>query len=112
MLGQSCQDSEMENECCKLVLVRWHDSRQADGSWRYLGDLGPQKPVECASVGWLVQDDAETPVVCQTIGDLDDPERSQACGVKIIPTRCVVSMEVLIEEKATSASTVSDPVAA
>ena len=84
----------------RLVLIRWLDSRQSDGSWRYLADLEKQAPVTCATVGWLVQDDAGTKVVCQTVGDLDDPGKSQACGVKIIPTRCIVSIESLIEGEA------------
>ena len=92
-------------EDCPLVIVHWLDSRQADGSWRYLSDLGKQHAVECATVGWLIQDDTETKVVAQTIGDLSDPENAQACGVKIIPARCVVSMKTLVEpETSTSIS--------
>lgn len=84
---------------CSLVLIRWQDSRQADGAWRYLSELDTFKPVECASVGWLIRDDTDVKVLCQTIGDADYPEKLQASGVTIIPTCCVTAVETLTEKR-------------
>jgi hypothetical protein len=89
---------------CSLVLIRWQDSRQADGAWRYLSELDTFKPVECASVGWLIRDDTDVKVLCQTIGDADYPEKLQASGVTIIPTCCVTAVETLTEETTPSPS--------
>lgn len=83
---------------CRLVIVRWQDSRQPCGKWRYLSALPDPKPVEVASVGWLVKDTAEVKVLCQNIGDLGHPENAQASGIMTIPTRCVLSIETLTEE--------------
>jgi hypothetical protein len=82
---------------CRLVIIRWQDSRQPCGQWRYLSTLPEQKPVEVASVGWLVKDTAEVKVLAQNIGDLASPENAQASGIMTIPTRCVLSIETLTE---------------
>ncbi|WP_072396351.1 hypothetical protein [Hyphomicrobium sp. CS1GBMeth3] len=83
---------------CRLVIIRWQDSRQPCGKWRYLSDLSEPKPVEVASVGWLVRDTDEVKVLCQNIGDLGSPDNAQASGIMTIPTRCVLSIEKLTEE--------------
>ena len=83
---------------CPLVIIRWLDSRQPCGQWRYLSSLPEAKPVEVATVGWLVKDTADVKVVCQNIGDLGHPEKAQASGIMTIPTRCVLSVERLTEE--------------
>jgi len=83
---------------CPLVIIRWQDSRQPSGHWRYLSVLPAAKPVEVATVGWLLQDDAEVKVVCQNVGDLEHPDKAQASGIMTIPTRCVLSVERLTEE--------------
>ncbi len=90
---------------CPLVLIRWVDSRQPTPQWRYLAEVGEQKPLECGTVGWLIQDDAETKVVCQTIGDLNDPDNAQASGIMTIPARCVLSVERLSEVTSSSEAT-------
>ncbi|MET0406801.1 MAG: hypothetical protein ABW006_00385 [Hyphomicrobium sp.] len=82
---------------CPLVLIRWLDSRQPSGQWRYLSALPDTRPVEVATVGWLVRDTIEAKVVCQNVGDLDHPEKAQASGIMTIPTRCVLSIERLTE---------------
>jgi len=84
---------------CPLVIIRWLDSRQPCGKWRYLSALPDAKPVEVATVGWLVRDTPDVKVVCQNIGDLDDPEKAQASGIMAIPARCVLSIERLTEEE-------------
>ncbi len=83
---------------CRLVIIRWQDSRQPCGQWRYLSSLPEQKPVEVASVGWLIKDTDEIKVLCQNIGDLASPENAQASGIMTIPTRCVLSIETLSED--------------
>ena len=86
---------------CRLVLIRWQDSRQPCGQWRYLSALPEATAVEVASVGWLVKDTADVKVICQNIGDLAHPEKAQASGIMTIPTRCVLSIEALTEEEGT-----------
>jgi hypothetical protein len=78
---------------CPLVLIRRLDSRQPCAAWRYLADVGEPKAVECATVGWLLKDNADVKVVCQSVGDLGDPENAQASGVMAIPARCVIASE-------------------
>jgi hypothetical protein len=82
---------------CPLVIIRWLDSRQPCGQWRYLSALPEARPVEVATVGWLLTDTADVKVVCQNVGDLDDPAKAQASGIMTIPTRCVLSVERLTE---------------
>jgi hypothetical protein len=89
---------------CPLVIIHWLDSRQPCGQWRYLSALPDAKPVEVATVGWLVKDTAEVKVVCQNIGDLGNPEKAQASGIMTIPTRCVLSVERLTEKEALTSS--------
>jgi len=89
---------------CPLVIIHWLDSRQPCGQWRYLSALPDAKPVEVATVGWLVKDTAEVKVVCQNIGDLGHPEKAQASGIMAIPTRCVLSVERLTEKDVLTSS--------
>jgi hypothetical protein len=82
---------------CRLVIIRWQDSRQPCGQWRYLSALPEQRAVEVASVGWLVKDTSDVKVLAQNIGDFGSPEHAQASGIMTIPTRCVLSIETLTE---------------
>ncbi len=86
---------------CPLVIIRWQDSRQPCGKWRYLSSLPDQKAVEVASVGWLVTDNDDVKVLAQNVGDLAHPENAQASGIMTIPTRCVLSIEKLEEAGST-----------
>jgi hypothetical protein len=89
---------------CPLVIIRWLDSRQPCGQWRYLSTLPEARPVEVATVGWLIQDTVDVKVVCQNVGDFEDPVKAQASGIMTIPTRCVLSIERLTEsERGTNA---------
>ena len=80
-----------------LVIIHWQDSRQPSSSWRFISDLKDQNPVECISVGWLIQDDEETKAICQNVGDVNDPDNAQASGVMVIPARCIISIAELSE---------------
>ncbi|MGZ5890384.1 MAG: hypothetical protein ACXWJS_07300 [Hyphomicrobium sp.] len=82
---------------CPLVIIRWQDSRQPCGHWRFLSALPETSAVEVATVGWLVKNTADVVVVCQNVGDLAHPEKAQASGIMTIPTRCVLSVERLTE---------------
>ncbi len=84
---------------CPLVIVRWQDSRQPCGHWRFLSALPETSVVEVATVGWLLKSNADVMVVCQNVGDLANPEKAQASGIMTIPTRCVLSVERLTEEE-------------
>ena len=87
---------------CPLVIIRWHDSGQPLPSWQYLSALPQTRVIECATVGWLLKDDEEIKVICQSVGDLASPQNAQASGIMTIPARCVLSIERLIEEEVTS----------
>jgi len=89
---------------CPLVIIRWHDSRQPCGHWRFLSALPETTVVEVATVGWLLKDTADVMVVCQNVGDLGHPEKAQASGIMTIPTRCVLSVERLTETDGTISS--------
>ncbi|MGZ5914489.1 MAG: hypothetical protein ACXWJU_04070 [Hyphomicrobium sp.] len=82
---------------CPLVIIRWQDSRQPCGHWRFLSALPETSAVEVATVGWLVKNTSDVIVVCQNVGDLAHPEKAQASGIMTIPTRCVLSVERLTE---------------
>jgi len=89
---------------CPLVIIRWLDSRQPSGQWRYLSALPEARPVEVATVGWLVKDTIDVKLICQSVGDLEYPEKAQASGIMTIPTRSVLSIERLTEvERGTNA---------
>ena len=89
---------------CPLVIIRWQDSAQPLPSWQYLSALPRTRPVECATVGWLLKDDDDIKVVCQSVGDLDNPTNAQASGIMTIPARCVLSIEKLTEEEVLTSS--------
>jgi hypothetical protein len=88
----------MRNDC-PLVIIRWQDSAQPLPSWQYLSALPRTRPIECATVGWLLKDDDEIKVICQSVGNLDNPNSAQASGIMTIPARCVLSIEKLTEEE-------------
>src|SRR6185312_17402997 len=83
---------------CPLVIIRWQDSAQPIPAWRHLSQLPATRAIECATVGWLLKDDHDVKVLCQSVGDLDSPQNAQASGIMTIPTRCVISIERLTED--------------
>jgi hypothetical protein len=96
---------------CPLVIIRWQDSAQPLSSWQYLSALPRTRPIECATVGWLLKDDDDIKVICQSVGDLENPKNAQASGIMTIPARCVLSIEKLTEEEVltSSAGSVDSP---
>src|SRR3990170_879833 len=91
-------------EDCPLVIIRWQDSAQPLPSWQYLSALPRTRPIECATVGWLLKDDDDIKVVCQSVGGLDNPKNAQASGIMTIPARCILSIEKLTEEEVLTSS--------
>ena len=83
---------------CPLVIIRWEDSAQPIPAWRHLSQLPETRAIECATVGWLLKDDDDIKVLCQSVGDLDNAHNAQASGIMTIPTRCVISIERLTED--------------
>jgi hypothetical protein len=98
----------MQTEC-PLVIIRWQDSAQPISAWKYLSDLPSTRPIECATVGWLLKDNDDVKVICQSVGDLHNPNNAQASGIMTIPARCVMSIERLSEERRPSASAGTGP---
>jgi len=92
---------------CPLVIIRWQDSRQPCGHWRFLSALPETSAVEVATVGWLLKNTGDVMVVCQNVGDLAHPEKAQASGIMTIPTRCVLSVEKLTEADGTISSEIA-----
>src|ERR1700730_13408373 len=92
---------------CPLVIIRWLDSAQPLPSWQYLSALPRTRPIECATVGWLLKDDDDMKVICQSVGDLGNPKNAQASGIMTIPACCVLSIEKLTEEEVLTSS--ADP---
>ena len=91
---------------CPLVIIRWQDSAQPLSSWQYSSALPQTRAIECATVGWLLKDDDDVKVICQSIGDLESPKNAQASGIMTIPARCVLSIEKLTEEEVATSSVV------
>ncbi len=79
------------------------DSRRSDGDWKWLSARKILKPVECVSVGWLIQDDAECKVLAQSMAP--DGDDVQTAGRKVIPTCCVVKVETLVEARCEAMAT-------
>lgn len=82
-----------------LVLIEWEDSRLPNGAWKHLAGGHDWGAVKCASVGWLVHDDAEKKVLAPNMGDIDDASNTQLSGEIVIPTSCVLRVSRLRESK-------------
>jgi hypothetical protein len=89
---------------CPLVIIRWQDSAQPIPAWKHLSHLPSTRPIECATVGWLLKDDDDVKVLCQSVGDLHDAHNAQASGIMTIPARCIISIERLAEEDGLTSS--------
>jgi hypothetical protein len=96
---------------CPLVIIRWLDSAQPLSSWQYLSALPQTRAIECATVGWLLRDDDDLKVICQSVGDLSSPKNAQASGIMTIPARCILSIESLIEGEALTSAAYQEPAA-
>jgi len=77
-----------------LVKIMWIDSCEPYQGWRHIASLEPPAPTECISVGFLADDGERTKTVAPHITHPAD-ENAQGCGIIVIPTRAVVTMERL-----------------
>lgn len=80
---------------CPLVLIEWEDSAQPIPSWTYLASFEPSGTIRCASVGWLIRDDAKMKALAPNMGGNENS--AQVSGVIQIPTRCVIKVTRLEE---------------
>lgn len=78
-------------------MVEWEDSAQPIPSWSYLASFEAPGIILCASVGWLIRDDAELIALAPNMGAVNDERSMQVSGVIQIPTRCVVRITKLGE---------------
>ena len=72
MIPQPNQPGTPMQRDCPLVIIRWEDSAQPIPAWRHLSQLPETRAIECATVGWLLKDDDDVKVLCQSVGDLDN----------------------------------------
>lgn len=82
---------------CPLVMIEWEDSAQPIPNWTYLSSFEPTGTVRCASVGWLIRDDAQVKVLAPNMGAINDERSLQVSGVIQIPTSCVLRVTRLPE---------------
>lgn len=71
------------------MLIEWLDSGQPVSRWEYLSEYERADALHCESVGWLIQDD-DTKVLAPNMGEINDSERIQACGLIRIPACAVI----------------------
>ena len=79
----------------ELVLIEWMDSRRPEAAWQHLADAQPWTACKCASVGFLVADDADVKVLAPNMADMDDASNVQLSGAIVIPSSCVLSVKLL-----------------
>ena len=76
----------------KLVRIAWVDSSAAADEWLCKHDVEEMNPIECISVGWLV--DSTGKVVKLAGGKGNDKFHR----IVIIPKGCIISRTVLKED--------------
>lgn len=82
---------------CPLVMIEWEDSAQPIPTWSYLSSFEPTGTIRCASVGWLIRDDAQMKALAPNMGAINDERSLQVSGVIQIPTSCVLRVTRLKE---------------
>ena len=82
----------------QLVKIEWQDSTQPISAWQHLNDLAESKPIQCVSVGFLLQDDVEMKVLAPNMADIHSELNIQASGIIAIPSDCVVKISKLYFE--------------
>lgn len=69
-----------------LVEIKWVDSNSSDNIWEYLDDLESLRPVQCNSVGYLVENDENYKTLAQSIS------HNQVLGRITIPIGSIESI--------------------
>lgn len=67
----------------KLVQIDWIDSAYAPSGWECKDDLESLRPVECVSIGFLVEDTPAYKTIAHSMNN------NQVCGRITIPTSCI-----------------------
>ena len=80
----------MEVSRNRIVLIEWIDSRGCTSDWEFLEDVEPQKPCNCITVGFILEDHSEYLTVVQTVSVELDQKNSQIMARMTIP-RCAIS---------------------
>lgn len=97
----------------ELVLIEWVDSGQPIPGWQWLSELEPRRAHKCVSVGFLVQDDAQTKVLAPNLGASNgDDDWDQASGLFTIPTSAITKLERLTSASETASTMTDDRAAA
>jgi hypothetical protein len=78
-----------------IVQIKWVDSNQPVGKWRWLEDIEAEG-VTCLSVGFLLQDTPEVKIIALSLGSNNGEKGDQAAGVQTIPTCAVLDIQVLV----------------
>ncbi len=71
------------------VEIEWIDSKSGPNEWEYREDLEPLRPIQCKTMGFLLEDTPEYKTIAQTISD------SQIHGRITIPTACILNVNNL-----------------
>ena len=98
----SVKESFGNGDSCPLVLIEWEDSAQPIPGWMYISSFEPTGTIRCASVGWLIRDDAKVKALAPNMGGNENS--AQVSGVIQIPTRCVINVTRLREPRLTCPS--------
>lgn len=85
------------NKIIPLVMLEWVDSAQPISKWRFLSDIEEHDIIRCTSVGWLIHDGKDVKSLAPNLGDCDNSDSFQACGVVSIPT-CSITRVVKLKE--------------
>ena len=68
------------------VVVKWLDARTAGPGWEDIATMQPLGPMACTTAGFLMSEDDEAVVLCQTVSE------EAAQGRIVIPRGCVVEV--------------------
>jgi len=81
-----------------IVLIEWEDSCSWSSEWIFTKNLQKiYENVYCWTVGWILNEDQETIVITQTLGDIHK-ENEQFTGVIQIPKSAIRKI-IKIKEK-------------
>lgn len=73
-----------------LLLIEWLDSSQAEG-WLFIDeDEHVNDPLNCISVGWLIQESDEALSITSSLAEMVDGDPLQVNGILTIPKCCVL----------------------
>lgn len=80
-----------------LIYIKWIDSKQPNGNWRFLSSGQEWSAAVINSVGFLIHEDESIRVLAQNLGDVESDGDRQYSGDILIPKQSVLFMRVLSE---------------